>query len=152
MGSGTLNRFPILDRPAPGIVGATHPRDFSEGQKPALVLAIQLTAAPRILLLDEPTRGLDYRAKTRLIAMVDELAAEGRSVVIFTHDVEFAARAADVASPVFAPQVAKILSPLPYLTKDLKDLTERSAGAIRIAPRAGVVFAMAAFLGLVAFF
>ncbi len=34
----------------------------------------------------------------------------------------------------------------------LRDLTERSAGAIRIAPRAGVVFAMAAFLGLVAFF
>ncbi|ARI56014.1 cobalt ABC transporter ATP-binding protein [Streptomyces sp. S8] len=126
----------ILDRLAPGIDGATHPRDLSEGQKLALVLAIQLTAAPRVLLLDEPTRGLDYRAKTQLIAMVDELAAEGRSVVISTHDVEFAARAADrvvvmaegdivadgptaeviVASPVFAPQVAKILAPLPYLT------------------------------------
>ncbi|MFI1224844.1 MULTISPECIES: ABC transporter ATP-binding protein [unclassified Streptomyces] len=128
----------ILDRLTPGIDGATHPRDLSEGQKLALVLAIQLTAAPRVLLLDEPTRGLDYRAKTQLIAMVDELAAEGRSVVISTHDVEFAARAADrvvvlaegdivadgptteviVASPVFAPQVAKILSPLPYLTVD----------------------------------
>ncbi|MFJ9111244.1 ABC transporter ATP-binding protein [Streptomyces sp. NPDC102283] len=128
----------ILDRLAPGIDGATHPRDLSEGQKLALVLAIQLTAAPRVLLLDEPTRGLDYRAKTQLIAMVDELAAEGRSVVVSTHDVEFAARAADrvvvlaegdivadgptgeviVASPVFAPQVAKILSPLPYLTVD----------------------------------
>ncbi|MFH8669413.1 ATP-binding cassette domain-containing protein [Streptomyces anulatus] len=128
----------ILDRLAPGIDRATHPRDLSEGQKLALVLAIQLTAAPRVLLLDEPTRGLDYRAKTQLIAVVDELAAEGRSVVISTHDVEFAARAADrvvvlaegdivadgptteviVASPVFAPQVAKILSPLPYLTVD----------------------------------
>ncbi|MFF2863006.1 ABC transporter ATP-binding protein [Streptomyces rubiginosohelvolus] len=128
----------ILDRLAPGIDGATHPRDLSEGQKLALVLAIQLAAAPRVLLLDEPTRGLDYRAKTQLIAMVDELAAEGRSVVVSTHDVEFAARAADrvvvlaegdivadgptteviVASPVFAPQVAKILAPLPYLTVD----------------------------------
>ncbi|NED03173.1 ATP-binding cassette domain-containing protein [Streptomyces sp. SID6648] len=128
----------ILDRLAPGIDGATHPRDLSEGQKLALVLAIQLSAAPRVLLLDEPTRGLDYRAKTQLIAMVDELAAEGRSVVVSTHDVEFAARAADrvvvlaegdivadgptteviVASPVFAPQVAKILAPLPYLTVD----------------------------------
>ncbi|MFD3974609.1 ABC transporter ATP-binding protein [Streptomyces cyaneofuscatus] len=131
-----LSARAILDRLAPGIDGATHPRDLSEGQKLALVLAIQLTAAPGALLLDEPTRGLDYRAKTQLIAMVDELAAEGRSVVISTHDVEFAARAADrvvvmaegdivadgptteviVASPVFAPQVAKILSPLPYLT------------------------------------
>ncbi|MBK3542607.1 ABC transporter ATP-binding protein [Streptomyces sp. MBT60] len=128
----------ILDRLAPGIDGTMHPRDLSEGQKLALVLAIQLSAAPRVLLLDEPTRGLDYRAKTQLIAMVDELASEGRSVVVSTHDVEFAARAADrvvvlaegdfvadgptteviVASPVFAPQVAKILAPLPYLTVD----------------------------------
>ncbi|MFJ3438693.1 ABC transporter ATP-binding protein [Streptomyces cyaneofuscatus] len=135
---GGLSARAILDRLAPGIDGATHPRDLSEGQKLALVLAIQLTAAPRVLLLDEPTRGLDYRAKTQLIAMVDELAAGGRSVVVSTHDVEFAARAADrvvvmaegdivadgptaeviVASPVFAPQVAKILSPLPYLTVD----------------------------------
>lgn len=126
----------ILDRLAPGIDDGTHPRDLSEGQKLALVLAIQLSAAPRVLLLDEPTRGLDYRAKTQLIAIVDALAAEDRAVVISTHDVEFAARAADrvvvmaegdivadgptadviVASPVFAPQTAKILAPLPCLT------------------------------------
>lgn len=126
----------ILDRLAPGIADPTHPRDLSEGQKLALVLAIQLAAAPRVLLLDEPTRGLDYRAKEQLIRIVDDLAAEGRAVVIATHDVEFVARAADrvvvmaegdivadgptteviVASPVFAPQTAKILAPLPYLT------------------------------------
>ncbi|RRQ79987.1 ABC transporter ATP-binding protein [Streptomyces griseofuscus] len=126
----------LLDRLAPGIDDATHPRDLSEGQKLALVLAIQLSAAPRIVLLDEPTRGLDYRAKTALIGIVDALAAEGRAVVISTHDVEFAARAADrvvvmaegdvvadgptteviVSSPTFAPQTAKILAPLPYLT------------------------------------
>ncbi|MCX4776080.1 ABC transporter ATP-binding protein [Streptomyces sp. NBC_01264] len=126
----------VLDRLAPGIPGTAHPRYLSEGQKLALVLAIQLTAAPRVLLLDEPTRGLDYRAKSELIRIVDDLTAEGRAVVISTHDVEFVARAADrvvvmaegdivadgptteviVASPVFAPQTAKILSPLPYLT------------------------------------
>ncbi|MFF0383292.1 ABC transporter ATP-binding protein [Streptomyces sp. NPDC004286] len=126
----------VLDRLAPGIDDATHPRDLSEGQKLALVLAIQLTAAPKVLFLDEPTRGLDYRAKSELICVVDKLAAEGRTVVVSTHDVEFAARAADrvvvmaegdivadgptaeviVASPVFAPQTAKILAPLPFLT------------------------------------
>lgn len=94
-GTTNLSARTILDRLAPGIDGATHPRDLSEGQKLAPALAIQLTAAPRILLLDEPTRGLDHRAKTQLIATVDELAAEGRPVVISTHDVEFAARAAD---------------------------------------------------------
>ncbi|MFB8076714.1 ABC transporter ATP-binding protein [Streptomyces sp. NPDC056013] len=128
----------LLDRLAPGIPDTTHPRDLSEGQKLALVLAIQLAAAPRVVLLDEPTRGLDYRAKGALIDIVDGLAAEGRTVVVSTHDVEFVARAADrvvvmaegdvvadgptgeviVASPVFAPQTAKILAPLPFLTVD----------------------------------
>ncbi len=100
------------------------------------MLAIQLTAAPGVMLLDEPTRGLDYPAKAALIRIVDALAAEGRGVVISTHDVEFVAAGADrvvvmaegeivadgptteviVASPAFAPQIAKILSPLAYLT------------------------------------
>ncbi|MFJ5924685.1 ABC transporter ATP-binding protein [Kitasatospora sp. NPDC092948] len=126
----------ILDTLAPGIPGDLHPRDLSEGQQLALVLAVQLTAAPPVVLLDEPTRGLDYPAKDALVAIVDRLAAEGRTVVVATHDVEFAAAAADrvlvmaegeivsdgptpaviTASPTFAPQTAKILAPHPYLT------------------------------------
>ncbi|GAA1165549.1 energy-coupling factor transport system ATP-binding protein [Kitasatospora gansuensis] len=126
----------ILDRLAPGIPDDSHPRDLSEGQKLALVLAIQLAAAPAVVLLDEPTRGLDYQAKTALTAIVDQLAADGRAVVVSTHDVEFVAASADrvvvlaegeivadgptaeviVASPTFAPQTAKILAPLAYLT------------------------------------
>ncbi|MEU5161649.1 ATP-binding cassette domain-containing protein [Streptomyces sp. NPDC020875] len=137
----------ILDRLVPGVADTTHPRDLSEGQKLALVLAIQLTAAPPVVLLDEPTRGLDYRAKEQLAGIVDGLAREGRSVVIATHDVEFVARAADrvvvmaegdvvadgptpeviVASPVFAPQVAKVVAPLPYLT--VGQVAEVLAGA-----------------------
>jgi len=133
-GPGTARR--ILDRLAPGIEDGQHPRDLSEGQKLALVLAIQLTAAPAVILLDEPTRGLDYLAKQSLISIMRDLAGDGRSVLVCTHDVEFVAAAADrvvvmadgdvvadgpaaeviVASPAFAPQVAKILSPLPYLT------------------------------------
>ncbi|MEJ7757512.1 MAG: ATP-binding cassette domain-containing protein [Nocardioidaceae bacterium] len=50
-----------------------HPRDLSEGQKLSLVLAIQLTAGPRVLLLDEPTRGLDYAAKTALAGIIGTL-------------------------------------------------------------------------------
>jgi energy-coupling factor transporter ATP-binding protein EcfA2 len=126
----------ILDDIAPGIRGSTHPRDLSAGQQLALVLAIQLTAAPGVILLDEPTRGLDYRAKEGLIGVLDRLAARGHAVVVATHDVEFVTRACDrvvvlaegeiitdgpaervlTASPTFAPQVAKILAPLPYLT------------------------------------
>ena len=128
----------LLDRLAPGIDSRTHPRDLSEGQRLSLVLAVQLTAAPNVVLLDEPTRGLDYRAKRTLIDIIDLLASEGRTVVISTHDVEFVAAAADRvvvmaagdivadgptaavvgASPAYAPQVAKILAPLPFLTLD----------------------------------
>jgi energy-coupling factor transport system ATP-binding protein len=128
----------LLDRLVPGIPGDTHPRDLSEGQRLALVLAIQLAAAPPVVLLDEPTRGLDYPAKRHLAAVIRELAGAGHAVVVATHDVEFVAQAADrvvvladgevvadgatrevvVASPAFAPQVAKVLAPLPWLTVD----------------------------------
>ncbi|WP_427383319.1 ABC transporter ATP-binding protein [Janibacter sp. G56] len=128
----------LLDRIAPGIPPARHPRDLSVGQQLALVLAVQLTAGPRLLLLDEPTRGLDYGAKAALRDVLRDLAAAGRSVIVATHDVEFVAEAVDrvvvmasgevvadgptaevvVSSPAFAPQVAKITAPGPWLTVD----------------------------------
>ncbi|MEU7480788.1 ATP-binding cassette domain-containing protein [Lentzea sp. NPDC042327] len=106
----------------------THPRDLSEGQRLALVLAVMLTGTPRVLLLDEPTRGLDYPAKAALARV---LAGLGSAVVLATHDVEFVAefatrvvvladgevvadgpaRAVVTSSPVFAPQVSKVLGP-----------------------------------------
>ncbi|MFL6161414.1 MAG: ABC transporter ATP-binding protein [Jatrophihabitantaceae bacterium] len=126
----------LLDRLAPGIADDAHPRDLSTGQQLSLVLAIQLAAVPAVLLLDEPTRGLDYQAKQSLLGILRGLAGDGHSVLISTHDVEFVAAAADrvlvlaegelvadgptgqviVASPAFAPQTAKILSPLRFLT------------------------------------
>ncbi|MFF9500725.1 ABC transporter ATP-binding protein [Streptomyces sp. NPDC014656] len=120
----------------PGVTDATHPRDLSEGQRLALALAVVLTAAPPLVLLDEPTRGLDYAAKARLVARLRALAAAGHAVVLATHDVELAAELVDrvvivaggevvadgptaevvVSSPAFAPQVAKVLAPEPWLT------------------------------------
>ena len=126
----------LLERLAGEIKDDAHPRDLSEGQRLALVLAVQLTPRPPVLLLDEPTRGLDPTAKERFATIVAELAADGHAVVIATHDVELVASVADrvvvladgevvadgptaevvCASPAFAPQVAKILSPAPWLT------------------------------------
>jgi energy-coupling factor transport system ATP-binding protein len=120
----------------PGIADGTHPRDLSEGQRLALALAVVLTARPPLLLLDEPTRGLDYAAKSRLVTVLRELASQGHAIVLATHDVELAAElshrvviladgepVADgptaevvVASPSFAPQIAKILAPQKWLT------------------------------------
>lgn len=120
----------------PGVTDETHPRDLSEGQRLALALAIVLTARPPLLLLDEPTRGLDYAAKSRLVTILRGLAAEGHAIVLATHDVELAAVLAHrvvlladgeviadgptaevvVASPSFAPQTTKILAPQSWLT------------------------------------
>ena len=128
----------LLERLAPGIPGDRHPRDLSEGQRLSLVLAIQLTAQPPVILLDEPTRGLDYTAKAALRDIVHDLAAQGRTVLLSTHDVEFVAETAArvvvmaegevvadgptadvvVSSPAFAPQVAKIMAPQRWLTVD----------------------------------
>jgi len=129
-----------LESIQPGIDPTHHPRDISEGERLALALAVVLAPGPRLVLLDEPTRGLDYSAKARLSEILRALAgsSEGRShaIVLATHDVELVASAADrgvvladgevvsdgparevvVHSPVFAPQVAKILAPAEWLT------------------------------------
>ncbi|MCW2754731.1 MAG: energy-coupling factor transporter ATP-binding protein [Marmoricola sp.] len=127
LGPGSCRQ--LLDRIVPGVADDLHPRDLSEGQRLGLVLAIQLTADPQVLLLDEPTRGLDYQAKSALSAVLHALADRGRAILLSTHDVEFVAEASDrvlvmadgefvadgptaevlTASPAFAPQVAKVL-------------------------------------------
>jgi energy-coupling factor transport system ATP-binding protein len=128
----------VLERVLPGMPDDRHPRDLSEGQRLALALAIVVAPVPQLLLLDEPTRGLDYPSKDRLIHVLRELAEGGHAIVLATHDVELAARVADRAvvladgqvitdgparqvvchSPIFAPQVAKVLAPEEWLTVD----------------------------------
>ena len=127
----------LLDRLAPGVDAAAHPRDLSEGQRLALVLALVLVARPSVLLLDEPTRGLDYPGKVALGQILSGLATDGTAVLLATHDVEFVAAVAqriivlaegEVVSrgaaatvlgetPAFAPQVQKVLGP-GWLTVD----------------------------------
>jgi energy-coupling factor transporter ATP-binding protein EcfA2 len=140
----TLNTLESL---LPGISEKTHPRDLSEGQRLTLVLAIVLATDPHILILDEPTRGLDYPSKERLIAILKSRALRERSILIATHDVELVAELADrvlfiadgelvsdgnvrevlTASLPFAPQVAKILAPQKWLTvKEVIDALGKS--------------------------
>ncbi len=113
-----------------------HPRDLSEGQRLGLALAIIVARRPGFILLDEPTRGLDYAAKANLVRLLRELAAADHAVVMATHDVELAAEVADrvvlladgrlvaddpspqvlANSTAYAPQIARVLHPLPLLT------------------------------------
>jgi energy-coupling factor transport system ATP-binding protein len=138
----------LLARLVPGIDPGTHPRDLSEGQRLSLALAVVLAGRPPVVLLDEPTRGLDYPGKAALSTTLRDLAAEGHAVVLATHDVELAATVAHrtvvlaggevvtdgptrevvTSSPSFAPQVAKILAPLGMLTVDEVAVALREAG------------------------
>ncbi len=68
-----------------------NPRDLSSGERQRVALATVLIANPEIILLDEPTRGLDYQLKKDLGEILINLQKEGKAVVVVTHDVEFAA-------------------------------------------------------------
>ena len=125
-----------FDRLAPGVDPGRAPSSLSQGQRMALSLATVLARRAALTLLDEPTRGLDYGAKARLVAVLRELTAGGGAVLVATHDVELAAEVADrvvvlaegevvadgpavtvlLDSPAFAPQVAKVVRPAPHLT------------------------------------
>lgn len=128
--------FKLLNQLTPNINKNSHPRDLSEGQRLALVLAIVLAPNPDLLILDEPTRGLDYSAKALLIKHLIARSESGVAVLIATHDVELVAELATrililaegdlvadgptldvlLASPAFAPQVTKVMSPRRWLT------------------------------------
>lgn len=72
-----------------------HPYDLSGGQQQMLALAKVMLTDPRLLLLDEPTKGLDAQAKAQLAAVLRRLCAQGMTVLTVTHDIEFAAEYAD---------------------------------------------------------
>jgi energy-coupling factor transport system ATP-binding protein len=115
-----------------------YPRDLSTGERQRAALAAILVAQPEILLLDEPTRGLDYLNKEQLTVLLDELQRRGVTVVMATHDVELVARCADrvvilgegqkvvdgpvrevmTESLVFSSQINKLLRDSRFLTVD----------------------------------
>ena len=115
-----------------------HPTELSHGQQLAMALAIMLTRRPQLIVLDEPTRGLDLVAKHRLTEVLRACAARDVAVVIATHDVEFVAGLADRVAVLergrkiadaatrevmchsmsLAPQAARVAHPLEYVTVD----------------------------------
>jgi energy-coupling factor transport system ATP-binding protein len=125
-----------------------YPRDLSAGERQRVALGAILVTQPRTLLLDEPTRGLDAAAKARLASLLERWRAEGRAVLLVTHDVELAARVADrvllmeggqitaqgrpaellTAGSPFAPQLARLLPGAGLLT------VEEVLGALTDSP------------------
>jgi energy-coupling factor transport system ATP-binding protein len=76
-------------------VAAQYPRDLSTGQRQRTALASVLVTRPSLLLLDEPTRGLDYASKSALVNLLRHWQVQGTAIVMVTHDVELVATCAD---------------------------------------------------------
>ncbi len=83
-----------------------HPYDLSGGEQQLVALALVLATEPKLLLLDEPTKGLDAYRKKNLAGILKELKASGITVVTVTHDVEFAAMCADRCVLFFKGSIA----------------------------------------------
>jgi energy-coupling factor transport system ATP-binding protein len=127
-----LKKLGLLDK------ANAYPRDLSVGERQRVALAAITVTRPGALLLDEPTRGLDYAAKRELERLLREWRDDGMAVLVVTHDVELAAAIADrvilmsqgeiiaegepaevmATSPLFAPQIAKLFPETGWLTAD----------------------------------
>ncbi|HOU40820.1 MAG TPA: ATP-binding cassette domain-containing protein [Promineifilum sp.] len=128
-----------------------YPRDLSAGQRQRVALGAVTATQPRLLLLDEPTRGLDWAAKTALVALWRGWLAEGAAMLLVTHDVELAATFAQqtvilsrgeviaagptrdvlAGAPHFAPQMARLFPGRGWLTVEdaLRGLGRPASGA-----------------------
>ena len=82
-----------------------HPYDLSGGEQQLAALKIVLETKPKLLILDEPTKGIDVYAAEKMGRKLRELAEGGVTVVIVTHDVEFAARIADRCALLFNGEI-----------------------------------------------
>ena len=82
-----------------------HPYDLSGGEQQRAALAKVLLTQPKLLLLDEPTKGLDSFFKVKFAQILKQLKAEGITIVMVSHDVEFCAEYADLVSMFFDGQI-----------------------------------------------
>lgn len=83
-----------------------HPYDLSGGQRQMLALGKLLLVHPRLLLLDEPTKGLDRTARERVAGMIEAARCDGVTVIVSTHDLAFVRRVADRVSLMFDGELA----------------------------------------------
>ncbi|MFC3803399.1 ABC transporter ATP-binding protein [Cohnella sp. GCM10012308] len=94
-----------------GALPDRHPHDLSGGQQQKLALALALLPRPDILCIDEPTKGLDPDAKEAFAALLLQLREEGMTIVMVTHDAEFAARHADRCALLYDGEIAAAAEP-----------------------------------------
>ena len=82
-----------------------HPFDISGGEQQRLALGKVLLTAPDVLLLDEPTKGMDGEFKRRFGELLSRLKAEGKTIFLVSHDIEFCAQCADCCALLFRGEI-----------------------------------------------
>ena len=88
-----------------------HPYDLSGGEQQRAALAKVMLTEPKVLLLDEPTKGIDAFFKQKLAAVLKELQKQGLTIVMVSHDVEFCAAYADIVSMMFDGSIVTTNTP-----------------------------------------
>ena len=105
-GYGQREANEMLDALGLGACAALHPYDLSGGQQQLLALGKLLLTKPRLLLLDEPTKGLDLPARRAIAQLLREQGDAGVTMVVATHDLDFVSQVADDVSMVFDGEIA----------------------------------------------
>ena len=95
-----------------------HPYDLSGGEQQRAALAKVLLTNPKIMLLDEPTKGIDAFFKEKLARVLKKLIADGMTVIMVSHDVEFCARYADYVSMFFDGQILTTNTPRRFFARN----------------------------------
>ena len=95
-----------------------HPYDLSGGEQQLVALAKALALKPKLLLLDEPTKGLDAASKRNIRMLLRTLADSGITIVAVTHDVEFAAECADRCALFFRGEIISAAPPEEFFSEN----------------------------------
>ena len=95
-----------------------HPYDLSGGEQQLVALAKVLASKPKILLLDEPTKGVDSHAQKAVLEALQQLKVQGGTMLLVTHDVEFAARCADRCALFFRGEIVSEDAPARFFDEN----------------------------------
>lgn len=93
---------------------SSHPYDLSGGEQQRLALAKLMLKKPSVLLLDEPTKGMDTAAKANLCRLLRQLADSGTAIVLVTHDVQLAEDCADICGLLFNGEITSEAAPTEF--------------------------------------
>ena len=113
-----------------------HPFDLSGGEQQRAALAKVLLTEPKILLLDEPTKGIDAFFKRQLASVLDDLKRDGVAIVMVSHDIEFCARYADAVAMMFDGEIVAQSTPRTFFSSNSFYTTAANRMSRHVFPRA----------------